>query len=376
MNGGTEIQTLSLIQALIGAGHTPLIACYFEWNEQMMMRFQHAGAKVYLFSKDRERPKGILNTIKFLRRNFKKVIKEEKPDIAHIQYMTPGALSSLVLKSLGIKKILATSHTDANIYGKKGLRLIRFLTNHILSGFQTITLNAERGYFGEASLFNGNLKKHFTIYNSLPSHILIRETPKTFSETITIGAVSRLEKIKGMDLVIPAFAQVLEKLSSQNSSNFVNSQNFSNCPKVKLLIVGDGSLKSLMENQVKEMELNDMVTFTGRKPQIELQNFYDQIDILLMPSRSEGFGLTAIEGMARGCIPVVANTGGLPEVVTKNSGILHNTDDIDDLSEKIINLINNPHQLTYMSKNAIKKAKMFSFNIYSKNIKRWYNQLF
>ena len=55
--------------------------------------------------------------------------------------------------------------------------------------------------------------------------------------------------------------------------------------------------------------------FVGRQEQAALQSYYDKIDVLLMPSSSEGFGLTAIEGMARGCVLVASNTGGLPEVV-------------------------------------------------------------
>ena len=116
---------------------------------------------------------------------------------------------------------------------------------------------------------------------------------------VTIGVVSRLEPIKGMDLVVPAFS----KIHAMN-------------PNTHLLVVGDGSLRPLMEQQKNNAELNEVVKFAGVQPQEALQTYYDSIDVLLMPSRSEGFGLTAIEGMARGCVVVAANTGGLPEVVS------------------------------------------------------------
>ena len=397
LNGGTEVQTLSLVQALVKAGYYPIVSCYFEWDPIMVERFKQAGAKVFLFSKDGKRPIGILNTIKFLKKNFKKIIKDEKPDVAHVQYMAPGALPILVLKSLGIKKILATTHTDANIYGNSGLRFIRFLTNHILSGFQTITLKAEEGYFGSSSLFNGKIGKHFTIYNSLPSHISIRQTPKSFSDKITIGVVSRLERIKGMDLIVLAFAKVLEKLHHPSPSPIQPYCNPSILPystpntsilqpctppnggsealTLNLLVIGDGSLLPEMKRQAEELGIKDFVTFAGRKTQDELQDYYDSVDILLMPSRSEGFGLTAIEGMARGCVPIVANTGGLPEVVTPGSGLLHNPEDIDDLADKILEVIQNPKKLKELSQGAIERAKLFSFENYKSNIASLYSLL-
>nr|AIA86867.1 Glycos_transf_1 [uncultured Alkalilimnicola sp.] len=107
----------------------------------------------------------------------------------------------------------------------------------------------------------------------MPAYISISDTRKDFVRPITIGVVSRLEAIKGMDLVVPAFAKVHEKYSDS-----------------KLLVVGDGSQRALMEKQVKEADLNKVVEFAGRQPQDSLQEYYDRIDILLMPSRSEGFG--------------------------------------------------------------------------------------
>lgn len=360
--GGTEIQTLNLVEALVAAGHFPVVACYFEYDPRMVRRYEDAGAKVYLLNDSEEskrRAKGIWKTAKFLYKGLKEIVRKERPDVAHVQYMAPGALAVLILRYLGIKKIIATSHTDANIYGKNGLRIIRFLTQNILSGFQTITLKAENNYFGNSSLFDGELKKHFTIYNSLPSHIEPRPSAKVFNDTVTIGVVSRLEKIKGMDLVIPAIFKALSSLKEKG--------------KVRILIVGDGSLSGLMKEQAKEYGLEGITEFAGRQPQDKLQSYYDQIDILLMPSRSEGFGLTAIEGMARGCVPVVADTGGLPEVVTPGSGLLHNPEDMDDMAKKISYLIIRPEIIKNLSKEAILKSIKFSKKNYYFSISKLYS---
>ena len=187
---------------------------------------------------------------------------------------------------------------------------------------------------------------------------------------ITIGVVSRLERIKGMDLVIPAFAKVHAVY-----------------PNTRVLIVGDGSLRQSMEQSAKDFENSvdrnvdapsdsKLVTFMGRQPQDKLQDCYDQIDILLMPSRSEGFGLTAVEGMARGCVLVVTDTGGLPEVVRDGvDGLLHKPEDVEDLAEKIKMVVGDRELMKKLSDNAIKRARDFSRERYNAAIAAWYNQL-
>ena len=360
LTGGTEIQTLSLVEALVASGHKPIVACYFEFSESMVERYRQAGAEVVLMSADGVRPVGIKTTVRHLWRGFRRIIKQFHPDVAHVQYMAPGALPILILRAMGLKKIIATAHTAADIY--PSLRQIHWLNKHILTAFQCITLRAERSFFGNSQLFSENIKlrkhgNHFTIYNNLPSYITLSSTPRT-TVPRTIGVVSRLEEIKGMDLVIPAFAKV-------HTSH----------PDMKLLIVGDGSLRPLMERQVKDCELPDhSVSFVGRQTQDTLQDYYDMIDILLMPSRSEGFGLTAIEGMARGCVPVVSDVGGLPEVVENGvCGFIYNHNSVEALAHSIIMAVST--DLNYRSAAAIQTASHFSRKKYQSQISTLYKAI-
>lgn len=357
LTGGTEIQTLSLVEALVCAGHQVVTVCYFEYDKAIVVRYEAVGSKVILLSDEGRRPAGVKNTVFFLYQGLRRVVKEEKPDIAHVQYMAPGAIPVLLLRMLGVGKIVATAHTDADIYSKKGLRLVRFIAKYGTVAFQCITLKAEKSYFGSASLFDGTLKKHFTIYNALPSYITVTDKAKQFASPVTVGVVSRLESIKGMDMVVPAFARIHAAF-----------------PDVRLLVVGDGSLRPLLEEQVRRTALVRVVEFAGRQPQHLLQTYYDRIDILLMPSRSEGFGLTALEGMARGCAVVAARTGGLPEVVGE-AGLLHTPGDADDLAAQIESLLSGRERLLACSKAGREQASRFSAEAYSRQIADLYAQL-
>jgi len=357
--GGTEVQTFSLANALVSNGYRVSLLCLYRHVKNVEDKFTSIGVELLLLSPEYndyvsqiKYPTG-LKLITFLYKGLKKSLRVFNPDIIHVQYVTPGATIILMLKYLfGFRIILATSHTNGDIYSKNGIRLIRFLTNNCLKTFQCITEVAERSYFGSSNLFNGKLTRHLTIHNNIPSHIDILSTPRRKKDEkaqIVVGVVSRLEHIKGMDLVVPAFAEALK-------GNL----------HLRLLVVGDGSQRALMQQQVADLGVADKVEFVGRQPQSALQDYYDRIDILLMPSRSEGFGLTAIEGMARGCVPVVANVGGLPEVVSNDTGVVIGA--AQSMGQTIIQLSSDLDRLRKLSYNGIIRAKQFDSENYRNKI--------
>lgn len=360
MTGGTEIQTLNLVQALIKDKHQVITVCYFEYSASMVNKYIEAGSEVIFLHPSGKRiggKAGVLSLYKGLRQ----VIKKHKPDVAHVQYMAPGAIPILLLRLLGMKQILATAHTAADIY--PNLKIVHLIQKYCVRAFTCITLRAEESFFGTAQLYTQGMtlrkRNHFTIHNALPGYISIRQVEKEFVHpTIIIGVVSRLEKIKGMDLVIPAFHSIRNEH-----------------PHTQLLIVGDGSLRAEMEQQAEELGIEDII-WQGRQAQENLKALYDQIDILLMPSRSEGFGLTAIEGMARGCVVVASDTGGLPEVVKDGeTGLLHQAESIEDMGMKISQLLNTKELLIKLSGNAVRNAQQYSFKKYAALFADVYNQI-
>lgn len=360
LTGGTEIQTLNLVQALISGGHQVTTVCYFEHSSAMVTNYRQAGSEVILLQPEGKRIQG-WKAIPFLKKGLKNVLQHVHPDVVHVQYMAPGAIPILLLKLMGVKIILATAHTFADIY--PNLRLIHFIQQHCVKAFTCITERAEKSFFSSSALYTEEFslkrRNHFTIYNALPSYIQIRSDKKQFSSVITLGVVSRLERIKGMDLIIPAFAELKKQFSS-----------------LKLLVVGDGSQKALMLKQAKDYEITDSIKWVGRQEPKIIQSYYDQIDILCMPSRSEGFGLTAIEGMARGCVLVAADVGGLPEVVIDGQvGLLHQTENIQSIVSSISRLLLDKQILEQMSEQAIAHSHLFTEEKYTRFFNNLYSKL-
>lgn len=346
LTGGTEIQTLSLVQALVRGGHRIVVACYFEYCEEMVRRYREAGAEVDCFEPEGRRTGG-WRGVRFLVSHLRRCVRKYRPQIAHVQYVAPGARPILILKALGVKKIFATTHTDARIYSS--LSLVRFLQRRVVDVFTCITEAAEREFFGSSHLYAGEEKlpphAHVTIHNALPAHITLREEPRSqLFQDLTIGVVSRLEKIKGMDLVIPAFVKLKK-----------------HAPSLRLLVVGDGSLRAEMERQAQECGVSESVTWAGRQSQAELQAWYDRIDLFWMPSRSEGFGLSALEAMARGCAVVASRVGGLPELLEGGkAGCLVEPDSAGALAQASRGLLIDPALLQEAQRAAMACAATFS----------------
>lgn len=116
--------------------------------------------------------------------------------------------------------------------------------------------------------------------------------------------VARCVPQKGIDILLDAFAMVRAAL-----------------PHATLTIIGDGPLRSQLEQQARAYHLSDRVTFLGFRR--DLEDCYHRADIAVFPSRWEGLGIAAIEAAACG-LPVIASVvGGLQEVVVDyETGIL------------------------------------------------------
>lgn len=390
------MQALNTVRALTLGGYKVTVLCLFRHIASVVENYKNCGAKVYCAC-PQYNDYGIeiaypqkLKLLFFLYKHLTRVIRNEKVDIVHVQYMTPGAMVILLLWLMGVKNIIATAHTAADIY--KDLRLIHFIQRHCVRAWICITERAEHSFFGSSQLYSKDMvlgkRNHFTIYNALGEFSVYRlefsdsfpfalqtENGKpeqrdltkhersaslnTKQERSVIGVVSRLEPIKGMDLVVPAFAEVRKRF-----------------PDVQLLVVGDGSLRAAMEQQAMALGCDDAVTWAGRQPQEELSQYYSRMDIVLMPSRSEGFGLTAIEAMAHGCVVVASDIGGLPEVVRDGvCGLLHRSEDVRDMAEKICSLIASSELYRSLQKNALQHVQKFSFQRYASAVCDLYERL-
>ncbi len=111
--------------------------------------------------------------------------------------------------------------------------------------------------------------------------------------------VGRLVFEKGFHLALDALAPIAKRSHG----------------KVRFVIAGSGHAEAELKQQAEELGLSDYGSFIGWTGDDLLHSLYRVADICIVPSIYEPFGLVALEAMASGCLCVVADTGGLREVV-------------------------------------------------------------
>ena len=151
------------------------------------------------------------------------------------------------------------------------------------------------------------------------------KAPRDFSDPIKIGAMGRFVPKKGMDVFINSLVRLKRK-----------RYNF------QAIIGGDGPEKEDLIKLVTTQGLTEEVKFIGW---VENSNrFFENIDIFVLPSLHEPFGIIVLESMANG-VPVVATrTEGPAEIIREPlDGLLCDINSSQDLAKKISYLIDNPH---------------------------------
>ncbi len=116
-------------------------------------------------------------------------------------------------------------------------------------------------------------------------------------------------------------------------------------PAVRFVVVGDGYGDELQRarQDVEQLGLTGLIHFTGHRS--DLHHVYASLDIFLMTSRTEGMPNTLLEAMAMAIPSVATRVGGIPELLTPDSGgFLAAAGDVDGLSAAILSLLADPQQ--------------------------------
>jgi N-acetyl-alpha-D-glucosaminyl L-malate synthase BshA len=124
------------------------------------------------------------------------------------------------------------------------------------------------------------------------------------------------------------------------------------------MMVGDGPEKERAEILCQELGIFDKVIFFGNSNEID--KILCQTDLFLLPSKTESFGLVALEAMACGVPVISSNAGGLPEVnINGFSGYLSPVGDVKAMAKNALKILKNEDMLIEFKKNAFAAAQKF-----------------
>jgi len=178
------------------------------------------------------------------------------------------------------------------------------------------------------------------------------------SDELTMGVISRLSHVKNHKLLIHAFADLQVKYN------------------VKLIIVGDGPERMYLENLIKRIGITSSVVFTGERT--DAMSFYPLFDMFILPSFSEGISIALLEAMSSGTPVIASNVGGNTEIVSHlDNGLIFESNDRQDLINKIVYMLDYPDEATRMSLNAMNstKNKFSAFRMVDSYNKQYYGML-
>ena len=142
-----------------------------------------------------------------------------------------------------------------------------------------------------------------------------------------VMTVARLEKVKGIEYLIEAFARpsLLEK------------------PSLKLFVIGDGSGRKNLENLVKKLSLENRVKFLGQIPPEGIPEYLAMADCFVLPSLKEGFGIAILEAIAARVTIIASKVGGILDIIeNEKNGLLVTPGNSEEIAGAILRIYNNP----------------------------------
>lgn len=292
-----------------------------------------------------------------------KAIQSFKPDIIHAQHLW---LTPYVASLFDVPYIITAHGTDLKGFVKDD-RYHKYALEGAKKASKVITISKQVDQEVEELLkvpkekrsliLNGYNPELFKMKSLEPKAVLSKYGIGYNGEKIVFFA-GKLAHFKGVDVLLDA-AKLYEKALEDDAVT---------------IIAGNGELYDSLVHQKNNLSLSK-THFLGHIYQEELVDLYNIANVSCVPSRTEPFGLVAIEALACGAPVVGTNQGGLPDFITKEVGDLVPVEDASALSASICKIIAQNGQRE-MSEVCHKYAKLnFSRDISIKKVEEMYMKI-
>lgn len=275
------------------------------------------------------------------------VVKYEKLDLLHVHYAIPHAYVAFLTKQMLAEEnihipVITTLHgTDITLVGKSPTLApaVSFSINH------SDVITAVSKSLKEETLASFSIRKsikvipNFIDFN-LHDSVFDKELHAHYApneEKILIH-ISNFRPVKRVNDVIRIFAKVRAEMP------------------VKLLMVGDGPEREVIEYLCRDLGYCDDVKFLGKTK--DVSRLLAISDLFVLPSEKESFGLVALEAMSAGTPVISSNTGGLVEVnIDGETGYTAPVGDVGKMGDDAISLLKDEIVYRKFSQRAYEVAK-------------------
>lgn len=249
-------------------------------------------------------------------KNILATIRSEKYDVLHAHWLYPtGAAVVRVSQIKNIPCVITCHGSDINrvmknrryrrqsLWALENADYLEFVSNKLLSSARDFGFSGQNVHV----LPNGISK--------IPGYSKDKK-----QETKVIGFVGNLIPVKRADQFPKIFRMI-----------------YSSYKNVRFEIIGEGYLQERLEN-----ELNGLpVTFTGRIDQQDVLRHMSQMDLMILPSRNEGWPCVVLEAHSNGTPVIGSDNGGVPEAIGDPRLIVEESDDFNSaFANKVLSYLN------------------------------------
>lgn len=306
--GGAERHLLMLLPALIKRGIDTRLLVMIEPDKPMDDLFAEAA--------ERGIPtEAILvhgNTDLVLINRIRSKLAEHKPDILHTHLIHADSFGMPAGKLAGVPHLITTRHNDDDF---RNQAIVKLASGVMWTGFSACICISEAVKDFVLRVEHAPSEKLYVVRYGAEHERFPDDAYKTARRNLLellalppeaqlIGMACRLVEQKGLPYALKALELLVP-----------------NYPNAHLVIAGDGEMLHELKHKAADLEIADHVHFLGWRsdvPQIMMG-----LDIFLIPSLWEGFGLVALEAMSKRLPVIASRVSALPEVVAEGeTGLL------------------------------------------------------
>lgn len=257
-------------------------------------------------------------------------------DVVHAHLFPALYFVSLIKRFNRNKKLIITEHNTHN--SRRNYKLLYYVERFVYGAYEHVICISDSVKSNLCQWIGVNTPAS-VIYNGivLDDYKCDEYAIPRHDASVHILMISSFSRQKNQDCLVRA----LEKLPS----NF------------KVRFIGDGFRIDEVKSLVNELDLQHRVEFLGVRRDIPAQ--IAKVNFIVQSSHWEGFGLTALEGMASSKPVLASDVAGLSQVVS-GAGVLFEPDNEVDLANKMLSLYNSEEKYLQTSKNGFARAQKYS----------------
>lgn len=296
-----------------------------------------------------------------------RLLRQRRPQIVHLHTAKAGFIGRLAARAAGLGGVVYTTH--GHIFhgyfskAKTGFFIMLEKLGAACGGIITTLSEAEKQDFLIRKI--APAERIIPVPNGLnlapfnsASALSIRDEFAIGEKTPIVGWVGRFEPVKGPEF----FLELCHLLKTRYHK------------ELRALMVGDGALMTNIRERAIQLGLEDFLLISGFRQNIV--PVFMGIDILVVTSINEGFGLVILEAMAAGKPVIAHGVGGIPELITDGeTGFLVDPGDTEAIYERLTRLLDNIQLSQAMGQAAKKRAAAFSMKTMADRFDLIYGQL-